>query len=36
MRTMEWNDWETFCRVVEAGTHSALVESNGRYAALAA
>ena len=29
MRTMEWNDWETFCRVVEAGSFTAAAEALG-------
>jgi len=29
MRTMEWNDWETFCRVVEAGSFTAAAEVLG-------
>ncbi|PZF97530.1 LysR family transcriptional regulator, partial [Nonomuraea aridisoli] len=26
---MEWNDWETFCRVVEAGSFTAAAEALG-------
>ena len=29
MRTMEWNDWETFCRVVEAGSFTAAAGALG-------